>query len=164
MAKQTVKVEGLSDLQKALADLPKATSRNVVKRALIKAITPMEMQAESLAPVLTGELRRTISISTKLSRRQKAMHQAEFGGKPVKTAEGFRSDPKTEVFMFMGPSGSAKSIVQEFGSRDQSPHPYMRPAWDSGAMNALQSIKDSLWAEIKKAADRLARKTAKQTS
>jgi HK97 gp10 family phage protein len=161
MAKQTVKVEGLRELNNALAELPKATSRNVVRRTLIKALTPMEQQAEALAPELTGELRETIDVSTKLSKRQMAAHKAETGSKAVRTAEGWRSDPKTEIFMFMGPRSSSKSIVQEFGSVHQAPKPYMRPAWDSGAMPALDTIKTEMWAEIDKAAKRLARKAAK---
>lgn len=161
MAKQTIRVEGLRELQEALAELPKATSRNVVRRALIEALAPMERHAEGLAPELTGELKGTIETSTKLSKRQMSQHQAEFGGKAVRTAEGFRSDPKTEIFMFMGPAGSAKSIVQEFGSVNQSPKPYMRPAWDSGKAKALDTIRTEMWAEIDKAAKRLARKAAK---
>lgn len=161
MAKRTVRVEGLRDLQRALSELPKATSRNVQRRAMIKALTPMERQAESLAPALTGELRRGIEVGTKLSKRQQSEHRASIGMKGFRTTEGFRYDPQTAIFMFMGPRGSAKAIVQEFGSVYLSPHPYMRPAWDSGAGPAVETIKDELWSEIDKAAARLARKAAK---
>lgn len=161
MAKVSVKVEGLKELNKALAELPKATSRNVVRRTLIKALTPMESQAEGMAPEQTGWLKSTFNIGTKLSKRQMAAHQAEMGTKPVRTAEGWRSNPKTEVFMFMGPAGSPRSIVQEFGSVNQSPKPYMRPAWDSNKGKALETIRDDMWTEIDKAAKRLARKAAK---
>lgn len=156
-----LKVEGLRELQAALEELPKATSRNVVRRALMNALKPMEAQAEALAPSLTGQLRSTIETSAKLSRRQKAQHAADIGAKTVKTAEGYRSTPQTTVFMFMGPASSAKSIVQEFGSVHQSPQPYMRPTWDSGAMAALKSIKDEFATELEKARARLARKAAK---
>lgn len=161
MAKVSVKIEGLKELQEALAELPKATGRNTLKRALIKALQPMEASAEANAPTLTGDLRAGISVGTKLSKKQMSVHRSEFGDKPVRTPEGFRSTPQTEVFVFMGPKGSSKSIVQEFGSSSQSPQPYMRPAWDGGAMGALDSIKADLWDEIKKSADRLARKSAK---
>jgi len=159
--KTSVHVEGLSELADALAELPKATGKNAVRRTLIKALGPMESMAESLAPELTGQLRKTIEISTQLSRRQKSVHQAEIGSKPIRTAEGFRSSPQTEVFMFMGPASSPKSIVQEFGSVYQSPHPYMRPAWDANKLKALDTIRDDLWEEIDKARARLARKAAR---
>lgn len=160
-AKLTVKVEGLRELNQALEDLPKATSRNVVKRTLIKALLPMEAIASAHAPELTGELKESIDISQKLSSRQKRLHQAEFGGKAVRTAEGFKSDPKTEVFVFMGPRPGSKTIVQEFGSAYVTPHPYMRPAWDGGSRKALEIIADQLALEIDAAAKRLARKAAK---
>lgn len=161
MAKVSIKVEGLKELNDALAELPKATGRNVLKRTLTKALIPMERVAEGLAPALTGQMRKTIEVSTKLTKRQTSQHKSEFGGKAVKTAEGYRSDPKTEVFVFMGPASSSKSIVQEFGSVNQSPQPYMRPAWDGGKSGALNSIKEDLWKEIDTAAKRLARKAAK---
>jgi len=158
----TARLEGMTDLKAAFDGLSKATTKNVVRRAMIRALTPMERQAEALAPVgFTGELRRSIEVSAKLSGRQKAQHAADIGAKTVQTAEGWRSTPQTVVFMFMGPSSSSKSIVQEFGSIYQSPQPYMRPAWDGGSMKMLDSIKDDLWAELEKAAARLARKAAK---
>lgn len=164
MTKEVLKVDGLRELELALADLPKATGRNVMRRAMIKALTPMERQAEGLAPSLTGDLRRGISVGTKLSKRQMAQHRKDIGAKTVKTESGFRSTAQTTLFMFMGPIGSAKSIVQEFGSSTQSPHPYMRPAWDSNRVQMLDTIKDELWKEIEVAAARLARKAAKLMS
>jgi HK97 gp10 family phage protein len=156
------KVEGLRELNDALAELPKATAKNVLKRALVKALGPMEAQAEGLAPELTGDLRAGINVGTKLTKRQMAQHRRDVGSTPVVTIGGFRSEPQTAVYVFMGPRGSSKSIVQEFGSVNQSPHPYMRPAWDSNKKSALESIKDDLAEEIDKAAKRLARKAAKQ--
>jgi hypothetical protein len=37
----------------------------------------------------------------------------------------------------------------------------MRPAWDSAKGSLLNNIKDDLWAEIRKAVDKLARKAAR---
>lgn len=161
MAATTFKVEGLRDLDEALAELPKATAKNVLKRTLIKALGPMEAQAEALAPKLTGELKAGFEIGTKLSKRQMAQHRRDVGLTPVMTIDGFRSNPSSAVYVFMGPHGSAKSIVQEFGSVNQGPQPYMRPAWDSNKISALESIKDDLAEEIEKARARLARKAAK---
>jgi HK97 gp10 family phage protein len=157
----TVRVEGFRELQEALSELPKATSKNTVRRAMTKALTPLKNQAAALAPNLSGELSDSLAVSNKLSGRQQAVHKADIGAQTVQTAEGFRSTPQTVVFMFVGPKGSAKSIVQEFGSVNQSPHPYMRPAWDSNAMPMLNSIADDLWSEIEKSRARLARKAAK---
>ena len=47
---------------------------------------------------------------------------------------------------------------------DMAANPYMRPAWDAGAMKALDYIKDNLRAEIDKAATRLAKKRARTSA
>ena len=56
MAVTVVRVEGLSALKDALAELPKATGANVLRRALLKAGKPIEDMATSLAPRRTGAL------------------------------------------------------------------------------------------------------------
>ena len=50
----TVSVEGLAALDKALAELPKATARNVLKRTLDKAAQPIVEEAKTLTPFRTG--------------------------------------------------------------------------------------------------------------
>jgi HK97 gp10 family phage protein len=160
--KVTTKIEGLRELNDAIEELSKATGRNVVRRTLTKALYPMEQRAETNAPVgETRHLRESIEISAKISKRQGSLHRAEYGSKAIRTSEGFRMEPQTTVWMFMGPSGSAKSIVQEFGSIHVSPQPYMRPAWEGGKEQALKNIRDDLWDEVKRAAERVARKTAR---
>jgi len=68
--------------------------------------------------------------------------------------------------MAMGPAGPFHGVLYyatwaEFGTVDTPPHPYMRPAWDSGAEPALEYIKAELGNEIERAAQRLARKAAR---
>jgi HK97 gp10 family phage protein len=154
-------VEGLRDLEKALAELPKATGRNVLRRVLLKRAQPIADAANALAPRDTGRLARAGAVSTRLSRRQAGLQRKEIGGGPRMTDGGFRSDPKQDVTVYAGYPSSPKSIVQEFGSIDQSPQPFMRPAWDGEKRAALDGIGKDLWAEIDKAAKRLARKAAR---
>lgn len=140
----TVKVEGLKELQKAILELPKATGRNVVKRALTKAADPIENEAARLAPVLRGHLQRSVSIGTKLSRRQRSQHRKQ-----------------SEVEIFVGPGAMPQAITQEFGAAHHSAQPFMRPAWDGNVAKALATIKEILGEEIEKARARLARKAAR---
>lgn len=67
--------------------------------------------------------------------------------------------------MAMGPTSGGGVLLyathQEFGVIHHAANPYMRPAWDAGAMKALDYIKDNLRIEIDKAAARLAKKPAK---
>lgn len=141
-----ITIEGLSDFLPALTEeLPKATATNVQKRALMEAADPIEKYAQQLAPKRTGKLKESIDIGTKLSRRQRSLNNKE-----------------SKVEVYVGPPSSPKAIVSEFGSARETPHPYMRPAWESNKQKALESIKDLLAEEIEKARVRIARKTAKQ--
>ena len=148
----TFKVEGLSELKNALLELPKATGKNVMRRVLKQRAQPIADSASSAAPAnKQGEddniiLRDSISVSTKLSKRQRRDAK----------------DTKSYTEVYVGPSAKAfYAFMQEFGTSKFKPQPFMRPAWDSNKLTVLAGIKDDLWAEIKKASERLARKAAK---
>lgn len=147
MAKQTFRIDGLSDLAEALKELPKATGKNVQKRALIKAGQPIANQAQANARRLTGKLQRSFGVSDKLSRRQKTQHKKE-----------------SAVEVFAGPGALAQAITEEFGTAHQAAHPTLRPAWDGNKRAALESIKEELVNEIEKARKRLARKAERDAA
>lgn len=149
MAKTTVHVEGLKELDAALAELPKATAKNVMRRALRKAAQPIADQAQSMAPVQTGALQISIGVGTKLTRRQSRLHRKMF------------KDDKASVEMFVGAGGLAQATQQEFGNENHGPQAFMRPAWDGNKERTLEIIKTDLGDEIMKAAKRLARKAAR---
>lgn len=142
---QIVKMEGFKELAQALEELPKATARNTLRRALRKAADPVQKDAQSKAPVLTGRLKLSIVTGTQLTRRQKADAKKEgtyFSEVHVGTASGH-------------------GIPQEFGTVEHPAQPFMRPAWDGNKDNALGTLKKELWTEIEKSAIRRARKLAK---
>lgn len=142
--KATVTIEGLSDLQAALAELPKATRRNAAKRALIKAAEPMLAEAKRRAPVLSGDLQTSIVAGKPLSRRQRRA-QVRFA----------------DVEVFMGAGQHPQAHLQEFGTVDQPAQPFMRPAFDNNVRGAISTIRDVLADEIDRAAKRIARKQAR---
>lgn len=148
MAKQWLKLEGLQELRTALLEeFPKATSTNIQKRALMKAGESMRAEMEQLAPVAPvagGRLKRSITISTKLSRRQKQITKKE-----------------SKVEVYVGPGAVREAVFQEFGTAEHRPQPFVRPAWQSKKMDALKTIRELLAAEIEKARARIARKTAR---
>jgi HK97 gp10 family phage protein len=145
MAKVTWKIEGLKELAEGLREeLPKATATNVQKRALMRAAEPMEADAKQHAPYKTGLLKEKIDIGSKLSPRQKSQHKKE-----------------SKVEVFVGPPSMARGIVAEFGSVKQTPHPFMRPAWDANKRTSFDTIKEILTEEIEKARQRILRKTAR---
>lgn len=144
MADASFRVEGLRELEEALNELPKATHRNVMKRVLMKAGRPIEAAAEAAAPVFREHLRKSIEVSTKLSRRQRGLHVKH-----------------SAVEVFVGPKNLPQAHLQEFGTVNHSAQPFMRPAWDGNKMRALEGIKEDMWKEIEKAGKRLAKKAAK---
>lgn len=144
MARQSFKIEGLAELDEALAELPKATARNVLVRVLKEQGKPIRDDGERNAPRDKGGLKASYTVGTKLSKRQKSQNVKE-----------------SMVEVYIGPGPSAKSIQTEFGNAHQAAHPHLRPAFDSNVHKVLNGIKDSLAAEIEKARVRLAKKTAR---
>lgn len=153
MARVTVKVSGLRELDRALGQLPKSTGKAVLRRVLKKAGQPMadDMRAKAPDDPETGgnDLRSSIGVGTKLSKRQAKLHRKMF------------KNDKASAEVFVGAGKVAHAHLQEFGTAHHGAQPFARPAWDAGKMQALETIKTDLWSEIDKAAIRLAKKAAK---
>lgn len=147
----TVSLEGLRELDAALGELGKATGRNVMRRVAMARLQPMAEEARRLAPVEDTDLRDSIAVSTKLAGYARRLN----------------SRSRSEAEAYMGPAGAdgkkapPQGSLQEFGTKNHPPQPFMRPAWDSGKTELLTGIREDLWAEIEKAAARQARKAAR---
>lgn len=140
----TMTIIGLSDTAAAMMELKTATARNQMRQALLAGGEVLAQAARSLAPVDQGWLRESIGASPKLSGRQASMHV-----------------PQAEVEVFVGPSSSPKAIVQEFGSFDQPPQPYMRPAWLRTQQAVLKRVTDEVIVRVHAALARARRKAGK---
>jgi len=152
VARTTVKVEGLREVEKALEGLPKATGKAVLRRVLKKRAQPIADAMEAKAPRDEGTLAASAGVSTKLTKRQKAQHR-----------KMFRND-KAAVEMFAGVGGLPQAHAQEFGNVKHSPQPFARPAWDETQGQVLDGITQDLWDEILKASKRLAKKAARMAA
>lgn len=141
------KISGFAELEKALADLPKATERSVLRRVAKKALEPMMDRAQQLAPVDEGTLRDSIVIGSSLTSRARRADKKE---------------PRLGVRVFMG-TANRNGVPREFGTSRSSATPFMRPAWDGGNRAALDVILNDLGEEVEKAAKRAARKKARLT-
>ena len=93
-------------------------------------------EAKRLVPVRTGALKR--SITTAVERRRKG--QAE----------------RVVVIGFKKPH-SRRAHLEEFGTRHSAAHPFMRPALDTKANEALSEMGDELAKGIADEAAKLAR-------
>jgi HK97 gp10 family phage protein len=135
--KVTVKVEGLSACAEALRELPRAVARDVMLRILTDRAEPIAESARNLAPVDLGDLRDSITVSTRLTRRQRGLH---------------RKEGADDVEVFVGPGPHPQAHLQEFGTVHHPPQPFMRPAWDEHQGKLLDNIAEDLWGEIRQAA------------
>lgn len=153
MARTTVKIDGLRELEKALATLPKATGKNVLRRVLRARAEPIADAARASAPddpaTTSGDLKSGIAVGTKLSKRQAGLHRKMF------------KNDRAAVEMFAGAGPDPAAHTQEFGTINHPPQPFMRPAWDGQKSQVLDGIAGDLWSEINKAAARVAKKRAK---
>lgn len=149
MARGSVRIDGLKELDEALSQLPKATGKNVLRRTGVRALAPVIADAKKLVPVHLGDLRDSLRVTTKLSKRQQRAN-----AKAV--AEG-----KASVQLYAGAAALPHAHLQEFGTQNHAPQPFMRPAWDANKERVLELIKSELGDEITKAAARLSRKAAR---
>ena len=143
-----MKFEGGRELEAALEALPLAVSATaVIRRALQKAGEPILSTARALAPKHTGRLKISVGMGTRLTSRQRGLFPAKKG----------------DVNVYVGVTAKANRYAHlvEFGTRLARARPFMRPAWDAHKVGALDSIRDSMWVEIKKAWVRYAKRQAK---
>lgn len=150
----TLELVGFDDMEAALDQLPQGVRKGGGRRAMLKAAQPMADLAAALAPRDSGDLAASITVSTKLDRRQAREHRREAGG------------DRAFIEVFVGPSydlgaGGRHGHLVEFGTVHSAPQPFMRPAWDQDQRAMLERLKVDLWAEIKKSLARAEAKAAR---
>lgn len=166
----TVKTEGFKELERALAELPRATAKNVSRRALMRAGQPVADKARELVAVDSGGLRDSIVVSTRTTGKPGASEFAAVmraGGTRKEAGAAMRSAAgggRSVVTVYIGAGQLPHAHLVEFGSINNSPHPYLRPAWDEGKQQVLDDIRAFMGEEIEKAAQRAARKALKTKS
>lgn len=148
-----IKIEGFAELESALVnELPKATARNVLRRAALNAMQPIEERAKQLAPVDDGQLRDSITTKVVRAKRQRGS---------VKFAASQGVEVHTGPLGRKGRPFGGNAAWQEFGTVKQAAQPYMRPAADFETDAVIDIVREELAAQIEKARSRIARKLAK---
>lgn len=151
MSGALVRVDGLKDLEKMLTEtLPKSMGKAVLRRVGKKSLGGFIQAAKAGAPVRTGDLRDSVEVNTRLSKRQARINRRA------------AKDGKDAVQIFAGASALPHAHLQEFGSANNPAHPFMRPAWEAEKDGVLNYIVDELGKEIDKTARRYAKKLAKK--
>lgn len=153
---ETVKVEGLADLDRAMAELSVSIQRRILREVGTAALEPMDRAWRSLAPFdpaaeNTDEdgrpyvhLRDSGGVGSKLSRRQQKRHRK-----------------RDDVEIHAGPGPHSKAVQAEFGNSRHAAEPYMRPAWDQTRGEVLDKVKTGLADKVEAARVRAARRQAR---
>lgn len=171
MAKIKFKIEGLKELDEALSEMSKATARNTLKRALMKAGQPMATEAARLAPYRTHFLEGHIVVSAKIKNEvgnaeYSAAMRAGLGKaaavSAMRDARRAASASASSAEVYVGPTTKAfYGMFQEFGTARHAAKPFLRPAMDAKAEVFFGSMRQSLADEIEKVRARQARKAAR---
>lgn len=160
MARGRVAVEGLRDLERALAEIEKHTTRRTPARnALKKAAAPLAARMVALAPDDPSsdgvDLKRSIGVGTRLTRRQGRLHRRD-----VKRSGGVAGE-LVEVFVGVGEAANAYAHLQEFGSSVHGAQPFARPAWYGEKAGVLADLVKHFRIEVGKAVTRARTRAAK---
>lgn len=141
MARRTVAVSGLRELDKALGELKASTAKGVLRRVGKKALQPFDEAWRAKAPRLSGKLAESGNVGSGLTRSQRKQQER-----------------RSSVEVFAGPGPDPEAVQQEFGNVNHPPQPFMRPAWAETQDQVLDIVANELGDEIQKTAERAARR------
>lgn len=122
VGKVTFGIKGAKELEQILKDLGPRIASRLGDKALRAAARPIVKEAKRLVPKRTGELRRSITAV-----------RGKGGGQNERVVQiGFKRP------------ASRRAHLIEYGTSRSKPQPFMRPALDSQASNALRAMQDEL--------------------
>ena len=147
----TVRVDGLAELERALAELgPEATKAG--RAALRATANEVRDAVAAAAPVGTGptERRRRLKSGT--------ISVADYGRlrDNIRTREE-RARAENTIVMRVSTGNAFWGRFLEFGTRKMAARPWFRPAWDAASNTALRTLEQKLGFGIERTAKRLAR-------
>lgn len=144
-----IAVSGLADLKKALEQLPAKIEANIMRGAMRAGSKVLADKAKAQAPVDSGDLQRSIKVSTRSRRGEiKATvragdkqayyaHMVEFGTARHMIPKATTGRRSKQVVMAFG--GTVTSQIDHPGAK---PKPFMRPAFDNHAQESLEAFAD----------------------
>jgi len=146
----SMRIEGLRDIERALAQLPASTARGVVRRVMKKELKPVASMANAFWPGADDDV---FKITSKLTASQRRYAQSA----------GFNS---SVVNMYVGANasrygGTPHAHLIEFGTGPRytsagayrgsvAPSPMLPPAWDMHKRQILAGLGARMWDEITK--------------
>lgn len=142
----TIKLEGAEAILRKLETLEPRVAKKHLKKALRVGAKIILAATKRKAPVLSGNLKRSLSVRN--SKRRRGRHE---GGVTVLTDT--KKVPELITFGKDGKRAFYPAVI-EYGSRHRRARPFMRPAFDAEKRNALdasmKSLRDSVEMEAAK--------------
>lgn len=155
-----VKVEGLSQIHKALSELGRKVSNKIAVKAMREGGKIVREQARQNAPVLSqstpyrraGTLKKAIKSSTKVLKngkigtviRVKGLTAKQIGAFKAKNASSGAYNPKDQYYW----------RFVEFGTSKMPAKPFLRPAFEQtkekAATEIIKTLKDGIESEAGK--------------
>jgi HK97 gp10 family phage protein len=153
----TVRISGAKEMEALLLKLPDYLAKQVVTAALKKAAEPILEEARSLAPVGQESKGRV-----RLRQTRKGVTISNYGKLKLNLRISDISKYRPHDATVAVTIGKAFwGMFLEFGTRHQNAQPFMRPAFESKKMIALNRLGTFLGEGIEKAAQKLAGPLAK---
>lgn len=154
-----IRITGAREMAAVLLQLPHHIAKQALTKALREAAEPILDEARTLAPVGQESkgrvrLRRTKRGKVTISNYGKLKLSLRIANVPANRTPHSATVVVTVGKAFWG-------LFVEFGTRFMSARPFMRPAFESKKMEALNRLGESLGEQIEKAAKKLAGPLAK---
>ena len=159
MAKfESVQVQGLDQLAKALRELPQRVARNGLRAAVYAGAKVIRDEAKLQAPVATGDLGPNQPPRGTLKRSVIMKQIPELSGAQKQTF--FVTVRHGKKYRKQGKKGNLSQDAWywrfvEFGTIKMSARPFLRPAFDMKKHEAVTAIKTRLAQRIEQAAQEL---------
>lgn len=133
-----VQVTGLKELAQFLDELPAKLQNNVMRGALRAGMKPVQADAKMAVAVVSGQLRDGLKISTRnkagmVTASLKATGKHGYIARFVE----FGTRPHTISAKDGGALAFGGGVYQSVQHPGAKPHPFMRPALDGQASNAV---------------------------
>lgn len=130
-------ITGAAEMEKLLLELGDIVAGKVGDAAVRAGLKTIQKEAKRLVPKRTRALEKSITVKIEKRRRR---------------------DNERVGFIGFRPPVSRRAHLTEFGNRNSAAHPFMRPAMDAKAGDAL----DAMGEEMAKAIEREALKLANE--
>lgn len=177
MAGETIKIEGLKELQDRLNALAKKESRKIARRGISRMAQVIQKEMKARAPVKTGYLRKSIGYKIRQRMGQfygtvgpqrtvvKSNNLASYGDESKRVKKYTWAyyaqflEFGSAAHLIPNPKRKQKTKIvigkRVFSSADHpgiAPRPFLRPAFDAAKRRAVDESGKLMWQLIEKAA------------